>query len=146
MIDEPTRDVLQACVRRESRSLFQYVRDVPLWVGPADRPALAKLKGLATAEQSVTDELGRYLQSRNAGLGHIGAFPSGFTTVNDAALHYVLPRLITEQRAAAVSLEADLAHVTDADAKAHVGELLRLKRQHLPELEGLSSQPHTTWN
>lgn len=146
MIDEPTRDVLQACVRRESRSLFQYVRDVPLWVGPADRPALAKLKGLATAEQSATDRLGRYLQRLRIGLGHIGAFPSGFTTVNDSALHYILPQLIQEQRAAAGSLEADLVRVTDSDARDHLATLLQLKRQHLPELEALTSQPHTTWN
>src|SRR5580658_10376508 len=69
VIAEPTRDVLQACVRRESRSLVQYVRDVPLWVGPAERPALAKLKGLATAEQSATDRLSRYLQLKKIGLG-----------------------------------------------------------------------------
>jgi hypothetical protein len=143
VIDEPTRDLLQACVRRESRSLFQYVRDVPLWVGPADRPALAKLQGLATAEQTATDALGRYLQRRRAGLGHLGAFPSGFTTVNDAALHYLLPQLILEQRAAATALEADLARVSDADARDHLATLLQLKRQHLPELEGLTSQPHS---
>jgi hypothetical protein len=145
VIDEPTRDVLQACVRRESRSLFQYVRDVPLWVGPADRPALAKLKGLATAEQSATDRLSRYLQLKKIGLGHLGAFPSGFTTVNDAALHYLLPQLIREQRAAAGSLEADLGRITDADAKEHLATLLQLKRQHLPQLEALTAQPHTTW-
>ena len=98
MIDESMRDVLQACVRRESRSLFQYVRDVPLWVSPADRPILAKLHGLAAAEQAATDKLGRYLQRRHAGLGHLGAFPSEFTTVNDAALHYLMPKLIEEQR------------------------------------------------
>jgi hypothetical protein len=145
VIDVPTRDLLHACVRRESRSLFQYVREVPLWVGPVDRPALARLKNLATAEQTATDNLGRYLQRRQAGLGHLGAFPSGFTTVNDAALHYLMPQLIAEQRTAATALEADLAQVTDADARTHVAELLRLKRQHLPELEALTSQPHTVW-
>ncbi len=143
MIDDSTRDVLQSCVRRESRSLFQYVREVPLWVSPADRPALAKLQGLATVEQAATDALGRYLQRRRAGLGHLGAFPSGFTTVNDAALHYLLPQLIVEQRAAATALEADLAQVIDADARDHLAGLLQLKRRHLPELDALSTQPHT---
>jgi hypothetical protein len=145
VIDDSTRAVLHACVRRESRSLFQYVREVPLWVGPADRPTLAKLKGLATVEQSATDALGRYLQRKKVGLGHIGAFPSEFTTVNDAALHYLLPKLVQEQRAAAAALEADLARVTDVDARDHLAALLQLKRQYLPELEALSSQPHTVW-
>jgi hypothetical protein len=145
VIDDVTRDVLQECVRRESRSMLQYAREVPLWVGPADRPVLAKLKGLAAAEQAATDTLGRYLQKRKAGLGHLGPFPSSFTTVNDAALHFLLPRLVEEQRAALAAVEADLARVTDLDAREHLAALAVLKRQHLPELEALSSQPHTIW-
>ena len=76
MIDEPTRDVLQECVRRESRSLLQYAREVPLWVGPADRPVLAKLKAFAATEQAATDALGRYLQKRKAGLPASGPYPT----------------------------------------------------------------------
>src|SRR5205823_14699403 len=89
-----SRDVLQECVRRESRSLLQYAREVPLWVGRADRPVLAKLKAFAASEQAATDALGQYLQKRKAGLPSLGPYPSSFTTVNDAALNYLLPRLV----------------------------------------------------
>lgn len=145
MIDEATRDVLQECVRRESRSLLQYVREVPLWAAPADRIALATLKALALEEQRAVDDLGRYLQKRKAGLTTLGPYPSGFTTVNDAALHHLLPRVVTEQAAATAALEADLTRVADPDARAHLEKLLRLKRQHWPELEALSAHPHTVW-
>jgi hypothetical protein len=145
VIDDPTRDLLQECVRRESRSLLQYTREVPLWASPVDRPVLAKLKALATAEQKATDALGRYLQKQKVGLPSLGPYPSSFTTLNDSALHYMLPILVKEYRGAVGALEADLAHVSDPDARAHLADLFGLKRQHLPELEALSSQPHTTW-
>jgi hypothetical protein len=143
LIDDATRDVLQGCVRRESRSLLQYAREVPPWAGPADGVALAKLQALALAEQRATDELGRFLQKRKAGLGHLGPYPSAFTSINNAALHYVLPRLVAEQRAALAALEADFNRVADPEAQEHLGRLLHLKRRHLLELESLTAQPHS---
>ena len=143
MIDEPTRERLQECVRRESRSLLQYIREVPVWVGPADLPALDKLHGMALAEQRANDDLGRCLQRRRAGLSSLGPYPIAFTTANDAALHFLLPLVLVEQRAAVVNLEADLAAVSDPEARGHLERLLALKRQHGPELEGLSTKPHT---
>jgi hypothetical protein len=145
VLDAATQQVLQECVRRESRSLLQYVREVPLWVGPADRPVLAKLQALARAEETETDALGRYLQKGKAGLTSLGPYPSSFTTVNDAALHYLLPRLAAEQRTLIGRLDADLTRIAEPAAHAHLAELLRLKRQHLTELESLSTGPSTVW-
>jgi hypothetical protein len=143
VIDEPTRGRLQECVRREGRSLLQYVREVPVWVAAADRATLAKLRALALAEQQVTDELGRYLQKKQVGLPSLGPYPSSFMTVNDAALHHLLPRLLREQRAALAALEADADRVDDVEARAYLERLLGLKQRHLAELEKLSAQPHT---
>jgi hypothetical protein len=143
VIDKPTGDRLQECVRRESRSLLQYVREVPVWVSPADRPTLGKLRALATEERAATDDLGRLMQRLHIGAAVLGPFPGSFTTVNDAALHYVLPCLVREQQAAVATLEADVAHVTDSDARAILERMLALKRQHLPELEALHVKPPT---
>jgi len=145
VIDEATRDVLQECVRRESRSLLQYTREVPLWAGPADRPILAQLKALAREEQRATDDLGKYLERRKAGVPSLGPYPSPYTALNDAALHHLLPILVQEYKAATDALERDVARVSDPDARLHLEKLLRLKRQHLPELEALSAHPHTVW-
>ena len=57
----------------------------------------------------------------------------------------MLPQLVAEQRAAVKALEADLASVSDPDAKMRLAELVRLKRQHATELEGIASGPHTVW-
>ncbi len=143
MIDEPTRELLQECVRRESRSLLQYVLEVPVWAGPADRIAHDKLKALALAERRATDDLGRYLQKKKIGVPSLGPYPSSFTTLNDAALNHLLPRLVREQREALAALEADLQRVTDPDVRGYLEQMVQLKRQHQPELESLSAKPHS---
>ena len=143
MNDATTAELLRELVRRESRSLLQYVRDVPVWVGPADRPALQKLRALATAEREATDTLGKHLQKRREGLSTLGPFPPEFTDVNDAALHHLLPKLVKEQKRATTDVESELTRLGDDPSRPLVERLLHLKRQHLSELEGLSAQPHT---
>jgi hypothetical protein len=143
MNDATTAPLLQELVRRESRSLLQYVREVPVWVGPGDRPALQKLRNLATAEMDAIDAVGRHLQKRRIGLATLGPFPPEFTDVNDAALHHLLPKLVREQKEAATDVEAALTKLGDDPARSLVERLVHLKRQHLPELESLSAKPHT---
>jgi hypothetical protein len=75
----------------------------------------------------------------------LGPFPSQFTTVNDAAMNYVLPAIAREQRENIATLETDLNHIGDPAGHDLVAELLRLKRQHLPEIEALAPQPSTVW-
>ena len=142
MIDDPTRDRLHALVRRESRSLLQYVREVPLWVAGPDRATFGKLRILAGTQLKILDALGRLLLARRAGLSHLGPFPSAFSSFNDMALKHLLPILVREQRRAMAELEADLPHVADAEAAAVVRELLEFKRRDLTELESLSVRPH----
>ncbi len=143
MIDVATGERLRGLVRRESRSLLQYLREVPPWSGAADRHAVDKLRALAQAELDATDALGKFLQKRRAGLSHLGPYPSVFTDVNDAALAYLLPRVVREQKAAAAALEADAAAVADTDARALVDRLVHLKQQHLPQLESLTAHPYS---
>jgi hypothetical protein len=143
MNDATTAETLREVVRRESRSLLQYLREAPVWVGPADRPALQKLRALATAERDALDALGRHLQKRREGLASLGPFPPEFTDVNYAALHYLLPKLVKEQKRSAADVEADLTRLGDDPARPLVELLVHLKRRHLSDLEGLSAKPHT---
>ena len=126
MIDEATGERLRALVRRESRSLLQYLREVPPWSGAADKHTVERLRSLAQAEQAATDALGKYLQKRRAGLSHLGPYPAVFTDVNDAALSHLLPKVVREQKEAATALEADAAMVSDADARTLVDRLVHL--------------------
>jgi hypothetical protein len=142
VIDDPTRDRLHALVRRESRSLLQYVREVPLWVAGPDLVAFGKLRAAAGAELKTVDALGKLLLVRKAALSFLGPFPSEFSSFNDMALKHLLPILVREQRQALVDLEADLPHVADTEAAAIVKSLVQQKHKHLAELEAMTARPH----
>jgi hypothetical protein len=137
VIDDVTRVRLHECVRRESRSLMQYAREVPLWAAPNERSALAHFRDLAEAELQATDQLALWLQKNRAGLMHLGPFSLGFTELNDASFRHLLPRMICEQAKMLSELEADAAAVAAPGAKLLVDKMIELKRGHKLELSTL---------
>lgn len=142
MIDAATRELLTNVVRRESRSLFQYLREVPPWSGRHEVNNVARLRELAGAELEVVEELSRYLQRRNAGAGPLGPFPD-FTPFNDQALHFLLPAVVREQRQLLAELERDRELIHEVGSALLVDRLLELKRRHVPELDDLHTVPHS---
>jgi hypothetical protein len=141
-MDHATGQKLYDILRRESRSLMRYLHEVPPWVGLREQNALARLRESAAAEAEVTDRLSKRLHKIHSGLVHLGAFPD-FTPYNDAALHFLLPIVIREQKQLLHELEKDRAAVADAEAAAMLDELLALKRQHAEELAALATVPHS---
>jgi hypothetical protein len=142
VIEPMTPDRLHAILRREGRSLFQYLREAPPWVGPNDRNSLARVRELAGAESEVIESLSKLMQKHHGDYGHLGAFPD-FTHYNDAALHFLLPMVIREQKQLLNELETDRKTVTDADAGALLDQLLALKRQHIPQLDDMRPGAHS---
>ena len=138
-----TQDRLQQCVAPRKPLAAAIRLQVPMWAGAADRPAGAVMRELGQAEQAATDRLAKWLQKRRAGEMFLGPFPSVFTDSNDAALHYMLPRVVREHTADVVKLEADAAAIADPEAKSFVDAMLALKRQNASELAGLTAMPHT---
>lgn len=141
-MDVATRDRLHAILRREGRSLFQYLREVPPWAPPNDHNALARMRELAAAELAVIESLGKLVQKQHGDYGHLGAFPD-FTGYNDGAMHFLLPLVIKEQQQLLSELVSDRPGVTEDDAARLLDELVNLKRRHIPELEQLHTTPHS---
>ncbi len=142
MTETVTPDRLHAILRREGRSLFQYLREAPPWVGPADRNVLARVRELANAESEIVESLSKLLQKHHGDYGHLGAFPD-FTHYNDAALHFLLPMVIREQKRLLSELEADRPSVTDIHTGKMLDELLELKRRHIPQLDDMRPGLHS---
>ena len=139
MIDAGTLERLQECVRRESRSLLQYVSEVPLWAALGDREAFARVRAIGKAQRQAADELAAWLQLSHASIVQLGPFPARFMELNDAAFRYVLPRLIAEHKQLIEQLEADAAATVDPHAKSHLDVMVQLKRAHDVELRALAS-------
>ncbi|MBX7105923.1 MAG: hypothetical protein K1X57_17705 [Gemmataceae bacterium] len=135
MIDAATNDRLRQLLRRESRSLYQYLREVPAWTSFKDTNTLARLRECANAELEVVEKLSRWLQKYVSGALVHGAFPD-FTPYNDTGLNFLLPLVIREQKQAVRELETD-AKALQGEPAEYVNELLALKRAHLATLEDL---------
>jgi hypothetical protein len=134
--DLATITVLQNILRRESRSLLQYVQEAFPWTTVAAQPLLTELAVLGTEEAKLTTELATYLVRRLHGtLPHLGQFPQQFTSINYVGLDFLLPRLVHEQRHGIAELEKDLSKLTHPEARPLVETLLDIKRRHLKKLE-----------
>jgi hypothetical protein len=135
--DSRSFSILQGIVRRESRTLLQYIRDSFPWTPASDESALIQLRQLADEQREETAKLGRWLSRNRQIVPNLGSFPAAFTTINYASLDYVIPKVIADERADLLHMEQDLASITDADARTIAAELVEKKRQHLKAIEEL---------
>jgi hypothetical protein len=139
VIDAQTQALLQEVLRREGRSELMYVAEAYPWASARGSAAREALQRLIREEADALTALGRWMARRRVPLPYLGAFPTGFTTINFLALDYLLPRLRDLQREAVARLGRDAHGVTDPEARAQLERLLELKQRHLATLESLAA-------
>jgi hypothetical protein len=137
VIDTTTQQTLQAIVRRESRSLLQYVSEVYPWVAPEDEDRLSRLRKLTEEDRQATAALSQYLYRRHCPPAYLGGFPHSFTGLGFISLAHVLPLLAEDQRKHIADLERDLSAIQGQEPREQVQKLLEMKRRHLATLEEL---------
>ncbi len=140
MLDPQTQALLQDVVRRQSRSLLQYVSEAFPWTSSEEQGALEVVRGLVVEEHAAAAELARYLQRRRVGVPYTGSYPSDFTTINYVSLDYLLPLLVKHERESIAALERETQQLSDGEARVLLDKLLATKRRHLTTLEGLADQ------
>ena len=138
MISPQDQALLQEVLRRECRSELMYVGEAYPWTSARGSAARAAIQALVREEADALTALGRWLTRQRVELPYLGAFPTGFTTINFLALDYLLPRLRDHQREAVARLARDAHAVSDVEARARLESLLGLKRRHLATLESLA--------
>jgi len=136
--------ILYDILRRESRSLLQYMDEAFPWMPEQEQPTWAKLAKLIAEERQALAALAAFLSRRHVPLPYIGSFPEPFTAHNFSSLDYLLPRLVEEQHKSVTALERDLARLSDPDTAAAVRQLLEVKQKHVPALEGLAHRPQAS--
>jgi hypothetical protein len=129
---------LEGIIRREGRSLLQYVSEAFPWVRTGTDEALTRLQQLVGEERDAVAALSRFLVRRRHTPPYLGSYPMAFTTMNFVSLDFLVPRLAEQQRRAIAELEKDRQALTDAEAKVEVDKVLQMKRQHLQTLEALA--------
>jgi len=137
MIDPRTAKLLQAILRREGRSLLQYLGDAVPWVQGGDKEHLCQLQGIVLEDREGNAVLGRFLMRHRIPPPYLGAYPMGFTTLNFLSLESLIPRLIEAQRRTIAVLESDLAQIPDPQPRGAMEGFLEIKRRHLKVLEAM---------
>ena len=132
--------LLQKILRRETRSLLQYVGDTFPWPTLDAGAALTVLENLVASERDAAAELARFLARQRQSLPWLGPYPQDFTTLNYVSLDNLLPRIIQSEQDDIAQLESDLAALTSEDARAEVEKILAIKRRNLETLRQLRAK------
>jgi hypothetical protein len=139
VIDAGTVALVQDVIRREGRSLLQYVREAYPWATPRERELLAKLRELTDEEQDGAAALSDFLRRNREMSGYLGSYPTSFARMNFISLDRLLPLLVGEQRNGVARLEKTLAGVQNGEARGELKAVLERKRRHLKSLEELAA-------
>ncbi len=140
MIDAQTYSQLASIVRRESRTLLQYIGDSYPWITPKEQEALAQIRTMIEEEkQGVADLVGLILRGRQSP-PYIDSYPASFTSLSFVSLDHLIPLLATHAKNELRSLERDLGELTDPEAKEIVKRMLEAKRRHLGTLQSLAAK------
>jgi rubrerythrin len=139
MNDRPTFALIESIFRRESRSLLQYIRDSFPWTPKGEQDVLVQVRQMADEQRAEAGNLAQFLTRQRHTVPYTGSYPTSFTTINYAALDYVLPRLVADEQRGVARLEKDLAAVNNEEGQRHLKALLEMKRQHLKRLTELAA-------
>lgn len=130
--------LLQNLVRREGRSLVQYVSESFPWTTPDEYAALARFQEIVHEDMEGAARIARFLTRHKVRtLGPLGPYPMNFTTINYSSLDHLLPILQDNQRRRIAELTVDLKKVTDPECRHLLEEFIDLKRRHLAKLESM---------
>jgi hypothetical protein len=135
MIDAQSKRVLLDLVRRESRSLLQYVSESFPWITAQEQEFPARLQKLVHEERDGVAAMARDLTRLRISPAPLGPYPMTFTNINYMSLDHLLPLLIENQRRRITELETEIKPVSDPDSRRLSESYLDMKRRHLKALE-----------
>ncbi len=140
-MDARTRALVEDILRREGRSLLQYVSESFPWATPQEQQALAQLQTLSKEEHQAIGAFLQWYARRAHAVPYLGSFPTSFTAINFVSLDHLLPMLAEAERQSLEQLERDLGNLTDAEVRDQVSTIVEMKRRHLAALKTLVTAP-----
>ncbi len=137
-MDAGARALVEAILRREGRSLLQYVSESFPWTTADEQEPLARLQAMVREERQATGALSQFFAKREHTVPYLGSFPTSFTTINFVSLDHILPLLAEAERQSLEQLERDLPNVADVEARDLLQKMVEMKRRHLTTLKTLT--------
>jgi hypothetical protein len=121
-------ELLQHLVRKEARSLLQYVAESDPWTTQPARREL--IKSLAHEEQEGVGKIVRYLMRCRVLPAVPDGYPSNFTTINFVALEHLIQPLVEYEDKSIHDLQRQYDMISDDPARTLVHDYLEMKRRH----------------
>jgi hypothetical protein len=134
MIDAAGKCFLLDLVRRESRSLLQYVSESFPWITDEEQQALARLQEMVGEECGGVVAVARFLARHRVAPAPLGSYPMVFTNINYMSLEHLVPLLIDNQRLHIAEMDRTVAGI-DPESRLQAETYLAMKRRHLQKLE-----------
>jgi hypothetical protein len=129
--------LVQDVLRRESRSILQYVGDAYPWTDAAHEQELSQLQVLIREEQEALAGLARLLQRHHLAPLPSGMYPVSFTTLNFVSLDHILKLLNAYEERSSADLRAAVAEAKHHETRQLLESFLELKQRHLATLRQL---------
>jgi hypothetical protein len=129
----PAQSQLHGLIRKESRSLLQYLSDAYPWTPAQEVPLRDEILASARRERDAIGDLVRYCVRHQLGYPSFGAYPEHFMDLNFVSLDSLLPTLLAEQKKRIAELEWSLLTVP-VGAGELVRGLIEAKRRTLEVL------------
>src|SRR5437870_1176656 len=101
----PRLQFVHALIRKEARSLLQYIGESYPWAAADRQDALRTILEMAKHEARQIEQLIRMCIKVKLGNPSLGAYPQSFMGINFMALDFLLPLLIDDHRKHIADLE-----------------------------------------
>ncbi len=136
-MDHATATLLQDLVKKEGRSLLQYISESYPWAPRKNDSAVPAVAAMAEEERAAAATLVRHLAQNRMQPPYLGAYPMNFTTMNYASLEFLVPQLIRFETKRIAELEKDVHVASDEESQQLLQHMLQMKRRHLTTLTAL---------
>jgi hypothetical protein len=130
MSDRQTEAIMQRVLRRQGRSLMQYLREAFPYSPSNGDSKLARFQEMAAEDLESQVSLTNFLLKKHLTPPYLGAYPDRFTTLNYTSFDFLLPQLVESERVEIAELEKDVSAVGDAEFRERLQKVLDMKRQH----------------
>jgi len=139
-MDPQTYSLIADIIRRESRSLLQYVGESYPTITPDQQDTWSQIRKMIDEELQGVADLMRLLQRRHEPPPYIGSYPSSFTSLSFVSLDHLIRLLVTHEGEDLGRLEREIGVIADPEADELVQNIIETKRRHLETLRSLAAK------
>jgi hypothetical protein len=139
-MDTQTYSLIADIIRRESRSLLQYVGESYPTVTPDQQDTWSQIQKMIDEQLQGVADLMRLLQRRHQPPPYVGSYPTSFTSLSFVTLDHLIRLLVTHEGEDLRRLEQEIGVVADPEADELVQNIIETKRRHFETLRLLAAK------